>query len=150
MSEKERGSQLVTLVGAVGAVMVVTGIVVAAVQALRPEPSSAAAGDVPAIEVIAPQPHDTVDAPIAVHFRAGDRLALGRMGWASDDLHLHAYVDGAEIMPAAADIEARSDGTFVWRIPAAAGERTLELSWAGMQHGSLREGASGEVRIVVR
>lgn len=150
MSEKDRGSLLVSMVGGIGAVMVLAGVVVAAVHALRPEPSSAAAADIPAIELLAPQPGDTVAAPIAVHFRAGDRLALGRMGWTSDDLHLHAYVDGAEIMPAAADIEARRDGTFLWRIPAAPGAHTLELSWAGMQHGSLREGASGEVRLVVR
>lgn len=150
MSDQEHGSRLVTLVGGLGMLMVAAGIVVATVQALRPDVPTTSAGDVPAITLLAPQSGDTVDAPITVRFRAGERLALGPMGWASDDLHLHAYVDGIEIMPAAADIEPQSDGTFIWHLPAVPGERTLELSWAGMQHGSLSEGASGQIRVVVR
>lgn len=148
--EQERQSRLVPLVGGLGVLMVAAGIVIATVQALRPEPPPTAAGDVPAIVMLAPQPGDTVDAPIAVRFRAGERLALGPMGWASGDLHLHAYVDSTEVMPAAADIEPHAGGTFLWRIPAAPGERTLELTWAGRQHGAISEGASEAVSVVVR
>ena len=149
MSEKH-DSPLVTLVGGLGILMVAAGIIVATAQALRHEPETAAAGDVPSITLLAPQSGDTVDAPIPVRFRAGDRLALGTMGWASDDLHLHAYVDGVEIMPAAADIEPLGDGAFLWNVPAYPGEHTLELGWAGMQHGAISEGASEAVRVVVR
>lgn len=150
MSEKQGSSRLVTLVGGLGILMVAAGIVVATVQALRHDEVTTPPGDVPAIMLLAPESGDTVDAPIAVRFRAGERLALGPMGWASDDLHLHAYVDGTEVMPAAADITPQSDGTFVWHVPAIPGEHALELGWAGMQHGALAEGASREVIIVVR
>jgi hypothetical protein len=150
MTDKEHDSRLVPLVGGLGIIMIAAGIVIATAQALRPAPATPAAGDVPAIVVLAPESGDSVDAPIAVRFRAGDRLALGPMGWTSDDLHLHAYLDSTEVMPAAADIERQSDGSFVWRIPAVAGARTLALTWAGMQHGAMRAGASEVVSVVVR
>lgn len=150
MTDTQNQSRLVTVVGGLGILMVVAGLVVLTVQAVTPEPEVTAAGDVPRITLLAPQSGDTVRSPIPVHFSAGDRLALGGMGWASDDLHLHAYVDGAEVMPAAADIEAQPGGTFIWHLAATPGVRTLELGWAGMHHGALQEGASGQVRVVVR
>ena len=150
MTETQNRSRLVTIVGALGIIMVAAGLVVLIVQALTPEREVTAAADVPRITLLAPQSGDTIRSPIPVHFSAGDRLALGAMGWTSDDFHLHAYVDGAEVMPAAADIEAQPDGTFIWHLAATPGVRTLELSWAGMHHGALQEGASDQIRIVVR
>ena len=149
MSTNSSASPLVKLVGALGILMVATGVVVAMVQALRPD-AGTAAGEIPAITLLTPQPGDSLSAPIIAHFRAGDRLELGPMGWASDDLHLHAYVDSVEVMPAAADIEENADGTFTWHIPAESGAHTLQLSWAGMHHGSITDGASEVVHIVVR
>ena len=150
MTETQNRSRLVTIVGALGIIMVAAGLVVLTVRALTPDTEITAAGDVPRITLLAPQSGDTVGSPIPLHFTAGERLALGGMGWASDDLHLHAYLDGAEVMPAAADIEAQPDGTFVWNLAATRGIRTIELSWAGMHHGALQEGESDQIRIVVR
>ena len=149
MSNNNSASPLVRLVGALGILMVATGVVVAVVQALRPD-ARTEDGEIPAITLLAPLQGDTVSAPIIAHFRAGDRLELGPMGWASDDLHLHAYVDSVEVMPAAADIEVNADGTYTWHIPAESGAHSLQLSWAGMHHGSITAGASEVVHIVVR
>lgn len=147
---KQRESRLVPLVGGLGILMIAAGIVVGTVQALRPEPEPTPAGNVPAIVVLAPQNGDTVEAPLELRFRAGDDLALGPMGWASADLHLHVYLDGTEIMPAAADIVSQDDGSFVWRVPVTPGTRTFEMGWAGMQHGAIPEGASDPVMVHVR
>lgn len=147
---RQQESRLVRLVGGVGILMIAAAIVIATVQALRSEPPATPASNVPGIVVVAPQNGDTVGAPLAVRFRAGDRLALGPMGWASADLHLHAYVDGTEIMPAAADIVPQDDGSFVWRIPVTPGTRTFEMGWAGMQHGAIPDGASEPVTVHIR
>src|SRR5690606_15722299 len=102
-------SRLVTLVGALGIFMVAAGILIGAVNMFGPRTDLSLG--VPSLVVIAPQPGDTVDSPLVLRFTAGNDLSLGGMGWASNDLHLHVYVDGTEIMPAAADIVDAGDGT---------------------------------------
>ncbi len=148
--EAAQSSRLVPLIGGLGILMVGAGIVVGAVQALRPQPTDAVPADVPALTLLSPAVDDTVETPVPLRFTAGDRLELGGMGWASGDLHLHAYVDGREIMPAAADIEALQDGTFRWTLPVEPGTRTIQLRWAGMSHGAIEAGASDAIRVHAR
>jgi hypothetical protein len=109
-----------------------------------------ARADAPSLVLVSPSTGDTVASPLRLRFTAGDRLALGPMGWASDDLHLHAYVDGREIMPAAADIVAADDGAFEWTLRLEPGVRRLRLQWAAMDHGALTAGRSTEITVVVR
>lgn len=146
-----RDSRLLPLIGGLGILMVTAGIVVGTVQALRPaadEPLAVA--NAPALVILQPAAGDTVDAPLILRFTAGDRLALGPMGWASDQLHLHAYLNDTEVMPAAADIVEEADGVFQWRLSAAAGTARLQLRWAGMSHGAIEAGASEVVPFTVR
>lgn len=149
-SSVHRTSRLVPLVGAVGILMVAAGVVIGTVQTLRPVAGAAPGSDAPPVVLLSPTTGDTVASPIRLRFTAGDRLGLGPMGWASDDLHLHAYVDGREIMPAAADIAAADDGTFSWTLPLEPGVRRIQLQWAGMDHGAVTSGRSSEVTVLVR
>lgn len=150
-SEQQSGSSspIVQMVAGLGILMVAAGIIVGTVQALRPGPELPADG-APALILLAPQTGDTIDGAIPLHFTAGDSLQLGGMGWASGELHVHAYVDGREFMPAAADIEALPDGTFRWTLAAASGNRIVQLRWAGMNHGPIDAGQSAPVEVLVR
>ena len=141
-------SRLITLVGAFGMFMVAVGILIGAVNMFGPRTDPSLG--VPSLVTISPQPGDTVDAPLVVRFTAGNDLTLGGMGWASNDLHLHAYVDGTEIMPAAADIEDAGDGTFLWTLPTEGGSHTIQLRWADMDHGDIQVGASRTIDVFVR
>jgi hypothetical protein len=147
-SDAARSSRLVTLVGGLGIFMVAAGILIGAVNMFGPRTDLSSG--VPSLVLIEPQAGDTVDSPVVLRFTAGNDLALGGMGWASNDLHLHAYVDGTEIMPAAADIRDAGDGTFFWTLPVESGSRTVQLRWAGMDHGDLDVGASRAIEVVVR
>ena len=145
-SSEQRTSRLVPFAGGLGILMVAVGVVIGAVQTLRP----VAGADAPALMLLSPSTGDTVASPVRLRFTAGDRLRLGPMGWASDDLHLHVYVDGREIMPAAADIAAADDGTFGWHLPLEPGVRRVRLQWAGMDHGAVTAGRSREITVLVR
>lgn len=146
--DQQQSSRLVPLIGGLGILMVAAGVIVGMVQALRVGPVPV--GGAPPLAILAPAPGDTVEAPVGLQFSAGSRLVLGPTGWTSDDLHLHAYIDGREVMPAAADITPLDDGTFRWSLPVTAGERRIQLRWAAMDHGTIEQGASAAVPLVVR
>lgn len=137
---------LVGVVGVIGAIMVVFGLV----RALVPAPEAEMAGA--QLMIDAPATGDTVAAgPLVVRFQAGAGLRLEPNGWQADGLHLHAYLDGREHMPAAADITPAGPGTFEWRLPPLEpGEHTLSLAWSESMHSPVTEGASPIVRFVVR
>ena len=103
----------------------------------------------PALRIAAPVDGDSVANPVIIRFTTPADLELHEgMGWMAGELHLHAMVDGAEIMPAAADIRPSADG-WEWRLaPLEAGPRTLHLTWAGRHHGNLA-GPTDTVRIHV-
>ncbi|HSJ10912.1 MAG TPA: hypothetical protein VK928_13395 [Longimicrobiales bacterium] len=101
----------------------------------------------PALAIAAPADGDSLANPVTLSFTSAAPLELHTgMGWMAGELHLHAMVDGAEIMPAAADIRPVGTG-YEWRLPNLdAGERTLYLTWAGRHHGNLA-GTSDTIRI---
>lgn len=146
-SDASRSSRLVTLVGALGIFMVAAGILVGAINMFGARTDLSAG--VPALVLIEPQGGDTVAGPLVLRFTAGNDLTLGGMGWASNDLHLHAYVDGIEIMPAAADIQDAGDGTFLWTLPLESGRHQIQLRWAGLDHADLDVGASRPIDVMI-
>ena len=106
--------------------------------------------DVPPISIVEPAQGDTIaDSPLLV-FRTDAPLELHPgMGWMAGDLHLHAMVGEREIMPAAADIQAR-DSLWTWQLPVLGpGTHRLHLTWAGRHHGNLR-GRTDTVTVHVR
>jgi hypothetical protein len=90
---------------------------------------------------------------------AGDRIALvfatevplegGPDGWGARGLHLHAGVNGAEIMSGGARIEALGGNRYRWELPLAAGTYRVELFWASHQHGRIARGAATPVEVTV-
>lgn len=99
-----------------------------------------AGGDqqLPPLTLVSPRSGDSVANPVMLQFRTPAQLELhSGMGWMAGELHLHAMVDGTEVMPAAADIRAAGDG-WEWQLPPLEpGNRQVHLSWAGRHHGNL-------------
>lgn len=108
-------------------------------------------GEAAPLTILRPAEGAEVRGSVEVIFETDAPLRLTQRGWVADDLHLHASFDGAELMPAAADIESVGSRRFRWTLPAPApGERTLRLYWSDLSHEALEEGASAPVRVQVR
>lgn len=76
-------------------------------------------------------------------------LAGGPDGWGARGLHLHAVVNGAEIMSTGARIEQLGANRYRWELPLAPGTYRVVLMWASHQHGRITRGASGEVAVTL-
>jgi hypothetical protein len=104
---------------------------------------------VESIDLIEPAAGAVVDSPLVLRFATTAPLALTPSGWGTEELHLHARVDGVEYMPAAADI-VRHGSAFVWTLPTVRrGSHTVRVGWANLAHRELSAGAA-EVQISVR
>lgn len=100
---------------------------------------------IPTIALEAPSAGAVVDSPLVVRFRTS-RLLKAPEGWRSGRMHLHADVDGVEVMPAAADIQRLDDGSYAWALPLLApGQHRLRLRWSDPQHQPVEEGATEEI-----
>ncbi len=112
-------------------------------------PSAAAAPA--ALTILEPADSATVAAPVEITFSTPAPLRLTPMGWQAEHLHLHAIVDGAEIMPGALDIRALGEDRYRWRLKSvAAGAHDIRLVWARPDHRSIPEGASADVPFTVK
>ncbi len=104
-----------------------------------------------ALTIIEPADSATVAAPLEVTFSTTAPLRLTPMGWQAEHLHLHAIVDGTEIMPGALDIRALGDDRYRWRLKSVvAGSHDIRLVWARPDHRSIPEGASADVSFTVK
>jgi hypothetical protein len=102
------------------------------------------------IELVRPSAGDTVVGNARIEFRTKARLTKAPEGWRAGRLHLHALVDGVELMPGAADITRIGDGAFVWQLPQLrAGEHEIALRWSAPDHRPVDEGATDIVPFVV-
>ena len=105
--------------------------------------------DVPALVIVSPQPGAQTDSPLTVRFRTAAPLSLHPTGWGTGDLHLHARVNGVELMPAAADIE-QAEEEFAWTMATVPkGRVEVRLGWADALHRELAAGASDTVSIIL-
>lgn len=142
MDERNRTPAIIGFLVA-GALVLAIGFFVDSRDAAAP------ADAVPQLRTLAPGSGDTVSNPVLLEFATAAPLRLSAAGWTAGDLHLHVMVDDDEIMPAAADIEAR-DSTYTWQLPTLRpGERRLFLTWAGRRHGNVDTGTD-TLRIHVR
>jgi hypothetical protein len=115
--------------------------------------SREAAPRVPQLTLAEPTAAATVDRPLVLVFDVDRRrMRLGPGGWGVGQLHIHAWIDDREIMPAAADIEfIGSPARYRWTISGALpGERTARVGWSDLQHRPVQEGVSETVRFTVR
>ncbi|MGH7481074.1 MAG: hypothetical protein ACRELV_02890 [Longimicrobiales bacterium] len=104
-----------------------------------------------ALTMIRPAAGDTLPAgPTMLRFATSAPLELTPRGWMAGSYHLHAYVDGVEHMPGAADIRALDDGRFVWTLSLESGLRRLRLAWASGTHRALGTGSTAAITVHVR
>jgi hypothetical protein len=127
-----------------------TAALLAGLAWLSRERRAAEAGRAPQLAIVAPRRGDTIPTPAAVTFTSARPIELQPTGWGYDNLHLHADVNGVEIMPAAADITPQ-DSTYVWTFPdVRPGQFAVRLGWADEQHRPITAGASNIVTGIVR
>lgn len=136
-----------TLFGWLGAAMVAGGIFVLLFGG--PADGAEAVLQAPELVIDAPASGDTIRGPVALEFQLSAPLTAGPAGWQWRDLHLHAEVDGASLMPRTTDI-ARTEGGYRWTLPALPpGSRRLRLGWAGDDHRPLAAGVTPEIIVFV-
>jgi hypothetical protein len=142
------------VLGIAGTLLIVLGVgfalaqlVAGAARAGPPIPGEGA----PQLRVVQPTSGAESDSPLDLVFETPAPLVSGPMGWQAGSLHLHAEVNGREVMPGARDIARLGAGRYRWhlRVPAG-GEVEIRLFWAGTDHRPLEEGASPLVRVSVR
>jgi len=109
----------------------------------------AAPPSTPTVRVLQPT-GEAADSPLVIRFTASRPLELTTNGWVSGAWHLHARVNNASLMPAAADI-ARSDSVYAWTLAGIPrGPVSLKLSWADQRHREVSAGSSDVVETTLR
>jgi hypothetical protein len=137
--------------GAVGLVAVLLALAFALVGGEE----DGAAGTVPPpprISVVEPREGATVSGPVAVVFDAGEELRPSPAGWtAGDRYHLHAEIDGTELMAAPGEVQPLGGTRYRWVLPALpAGEHRIRLRWSDADHRPLGAEGSPPVRVTTR
>jgi hypothetical protein len=113
--------------------------------------AGATAPGIPQIELLAPVDGDVVQGPVLLEFQTDVRLQRGPSGWESGGLHIHAEVDGRELMPGASDIERLDGNRYRWTMrPLEPGTREVRLFWSDRMHRPIPAGASPTVRVQAR
>jgi hypothetical protein len=112
---------------------------------------AAPASPPPGIALESPRNGAVIDGALEVRFRIGGVGERMPGGWGVGEYHLHAELDGREIMPSPADIRRLPDGAYAWTIGTPSpGEREIRLFWSDRAHRPVAEGATGRVRVTVR
>lgn len=97
--------------------------------------SDGAVADLPALRLVSPVDGDVVQAPLTLTFLSEVPLAPGPSGWGTSGYHLHAMIDGVELMPGPSDVIRGTDGQYRWTIPmAVTGEKSIRLFWSDANH----------------
>ena len=106
---------------------------------------------IPQLTLVYPGEAAVLDTSVVVRFTSTKPLTLAATGWGYQQLHLHAWLGDAQLMPAAADIQAVDASTYEWRISAPPGpERVFYLAWADAHHHAIPQGASQRVTVSIR
>jgi len=106
---------------------------------------------VPEIVLLAPTDGAIVEGIAEVVFETDADLRRGPAGWEIRGYHIHAAVDGRELMPGADDITRLDGNRYRWAVrPLDPGPRELRLFWSDRQHREIAEGASRTVRVTSR
>lgn len=138
------------LLGSVGVGMMVLAVVVM-IRGGETDGGARPLAGPPAIELLHPVAGASVAGPLAVLFRVESELVRQPSGWGVDGLHLHLQLDGLELMPAPADVEAMPGGAFRWTVgPLEPGPHSLRLFWSDGAHQPVEGGESRTVDIRVR
>jgi hypothetical protein len=104
----------------------------------------------PQLKIVAPAAGDVVDSPLVVRFTSPHALALQPSGWGYEGFHLHAWINGVQHMPAAADIRQVDGETYDWVLASVRnGGATISLGWADQAHRDRRQSSSDTISISI-
>jgi hypothetical protein len=105
----------------------------------------------PAIELLAPAEGAVLRGVVELRFASPADLRRGPGGWVSGPFHLHAAVDGQEIMPGAADLARTGEGEYRWTLGTLpAGMREIRLFWSDRYHREVEGSGTAPVRVEIR
>ena len=103
------------------------------------------------IVLLEPDSAATFDGEVPLVFETSQALHFMRDGWMAGRAHLHAYIDGVELMPDRDDLEEIGERRYRWVITGLApGPHEIRLVWSGPDHRPLAAGGSRPVLIEVR
>ncbi|MDQ3308804.1 MAG: hypothetical protein M3497_01615 [Gemmatimonadota bacterium] len=138
------------LLGFVGGGLLLLALAVAINSLVRGNSSEAQLSPAQPLVLAEPRNGATVSNPVELLFTTGAALTQTPMGWGAESLHLHAAVNGQDVMPAGPEITSLGSERYRWmlRLPGP-GNYTLRLFWSGPDHAPLAEGASEAIRIRV-
>jgi hypothetical protein len=112
---------------------------------------AAAARTAPDIVLLAPHDGAVVQGAVDLLFGTDADLRRGPGGWEARGFHIHAEVDGVELMPGPNDVTRLDDNRYSWHIrPLAPGAHAVRLFWSDRDHREVAEGASRTVRVESR
>jgi len=115
--------------------------------------AAADAPRIPQITLLTPTDGDVVEGVAALEFHTEAVLRRGPAGWETEGggLHIHAYVDGVEVMPGSDVIERLDVDLYRWTLGTLnPGSRELRLFWADRRHREIPAGRSATVHVEVR
>lgn len=145
--EQSYGRKLLPIV--VG--MVLTGLLLATLAYLANARNEVESRAIPQLSITAPLSGAVIDSPLVIRFTSTEPIHLQPTGWGHRRLHLHAWVNGVEIMPAAADITVPEPGSYSWTLGATApGVVRMYVGWADMSHRPITPGSSDTVNVQIR
>jgi len=105
----------------------------------------------PRLTITAPAEGDVVDSPLVVHFTSARPIGLQPSGWGYEDFHLHAWINGVQYMPAAADIRQVDSDTYDWTLASIGnGGAQIYLGWSDQAHRERRQSSSDTISFEIR
>lgn len=108
-------------------------------------------GSLPELLILEPVGGSALAGRVPLVFQVEADLRRAPAGWSAGSAHLHAAVNGQELMPGATEIEILSRNLYRWTLPALpTGEHTVRLFWSDARHRPIEDGASAPLRIRVR
>ena len=103
----------------------------------------------PALFLIRPTEGDTVEA-VELEIRSGTPLAPQPGGWGSGGFHVHAELDGREIMPGPTDIRRAPANTYLWSLPPMpGGPHRISLFWSDPAHRRVTGTETAPIRFII-
>jgi hypothetical protein len=117
---------------------------------LTPEAVGAGAGP-PRLVLLEPADGAVVVGPIVLVFQVPVELRRTPAGWESGGFHVHAAVDGRELMPGSTDIVRLADNRYRWTLPPfPSGSRIVHLFWSDARHRPVPDSGTPPLRIELR
>lgn len=112
--------------------------------------AAAGAAEPPELSLWQPTDGELVRGAVSLVFSTPAELRYSRAGWGSGGFHVHAEVNGVEVMPGIDDFARLPDNRYRWVIgPLAPGTHELRLFWSDRRHREVEGTGSPTIRVVV-